>query len=168
MAAPTVPRYMQGAVMRYSLGLVVPGVRLEPIDQFWLNMQLLYFPCQDFFHERKAITNFRQGDLHTFLVIETRSFPRPAPQGWEGTYEWLEGKNQLQERMGTIRTTFGNVQTMYGILAVGDKVRIYEMGMQNDLQNDLTPRIAGDPILDINTDGQLIEAQLMGIAALAR
>lgn len=168
MATPSVPRYMQSEVMRYSIDLVVPGALLDPINQFWLNMLLLYFLWPDFYHERKSITNFRQGALQTCLVIETRRFPRSAPQGWEGTYNWLEGKNQLQERMDTIRATSGNVQTIYAILAVGDKVRIYEMGMQNDLRNDLTPRIAGDPILDINTDGQLIETQLMGMAALAR
>lgn len=181
----TAPLYMQTQIMRRAIDRIVPGVLQERIDQVWLNILARYFPpVNEFQLEREAyvgntaetrrranvsISNLCENDLgeidlHKFLVVEAKCFPGPWVPKWVRYYDWDAVLDQLEGYMLTMRTTFGNVQTMYGLVAVGDKVRFYELSREKD---ELTPvAFRGRITLDIKDDARLIENELMRIAAL--
>ena len=156
-------------------------------DQVWLNILARYFPPQnDFQLEREpyvgntantkkranvAISNLRADtngviDMRKVLVVEAKRFPKTRRTDWPGRYNWHKVRVQLKDYIVSMPTEWGNVQTMYGFAAVGDKVRFYQMNMNNNPNNILTAFITGDPILDIKTDAQRIHDELGDIAAL--
>ncbi|OJZ83147.1 hypothetical protein ASPFODRAFT_63336 [Aspergillus luchuensis CBS 106.47] len=70
------------------------------------------------------------------IAVEARWFPSDTSPGWENNYDWTDVRETLRAHMlsdWTMRTT---VQTTYGIVAVGDRVRFYYMS-KNDLEGEL-------------------------------
>ncbi|KAE8332175.1 hypothetical protein BDV39DRAFT_200329 [Aspergillus sergii] len=75
------------------------------------------------------VTNIRVGLMRKVLIVEAKKFPDNAVDGWHNQYDWGGVETQLSLNMNRARRQFGNVQTMYGMVTVGDMVRFYYMSM---------------------------------------
>jgi hypothetical protein len=118
----------------------------ERIDHLWSNILNHYFPLRDGFGTERealvkpprkfktnvAITNILPSGMHKVILVEAKAFPDKTDIGWFNVYPWAGVESQLQSYMKKARDTFGNVQTMYGIVAVGDRVRFYTMNSLNN------------------------------------
>jgi hypothetical protein len=123
-----------------------------------------------------TVTNVRGGVLHKVLFIEAKVFPRNMRGIWQERYRyWGNHLMQLQSYMFSSREESGHIQTMYGLIAVGDVVRFYQMNVQNNHLGDLIPyfhialpeiHVSGNvpKTLNIHTDAQLIEKILKQIS----
>ncbi|KAJ9213303.1 hypothetical protein DTO166G4_5110 [Paecilomyces variotii] len=191
MAQPTVPKYMADAPMRAYLAEVTGDVYEERIDQTWLNILRFYFPREDFGLGRESypddpkvskkklnvcVTNVRQGRLQKVFFIESKRFPHKAENNadWAESYRWSVHTGQLEDYILRARRSSGYRQTVYGLLAIGDHVRFYQMSMTGGSEK-LTPYTDGgqdgSPLttpLNINTDGLEIERILEAISATIR
>ncbi|PYH77448.1 hypothetical protein BO82DRAFT_255528, partial [Aspergillus uvarum CBS 121591] len=113
----------------------------QAVDNFWLNVFQNYFPLQSRYGvERESYTN-RQGrftanvlltrimgnELQKVVIVEAKRFPPNPRPGWEQSYRWRQLENQLQNRLAGVRTASRTQHTLYGIAAVGDKVRFYQL-----------------------------------------
>ncbi|KAJ9192965.1 hypothetical protein DTO021D3_2773 [Paecilomyces variotii] len=191
MAQPTVPKYMADAPMRAYLAEVTGDVYEERIDQTWLNILRFYFPREDFGLGRESypddpkvskkklnvcVTNVRQGRLQKVFFIESKRFPDRAENNadWAQSYRWSAHTGQLQDYILRARRSSGYRQTIYGLLAIGDHVRFYQMRMTGDSSEKLTPYTDGQggsaltTPLNINTDGLEIQRILEAISATIR
>lgn len=146
----------------------------------WSNILNHYFPLRDGFGtEREALvkpprrfatnvatTNVRPLGMHKVVLVEAKTFPRNTDIGWFSVYPWADVESILQSFMKKAPDTFGNVQTMYGIVAVGDRVRFYTMNSQNNTGGILTPFPVGgpQPLLSVHTDAHSIHAILTAIS----
>ncbi|GFN21564.1 hypothetical protein AtubIFM56815_004137 [Aspergillus tubingensis] len=144
------------------------------VDHFWSNFLRQYFATwEDCEHERYPctthprprqhwnvyLTNIRDQQAHHVIAVEARWFPSDTSPGWENNYDWTNVRETLRAHMlsdWTMRTT---VQTTYGIVAVGDRVRFYYMS-KNDLEGRLrtwndhpvdAPGADHSPILNIHS-----------------
>ncbi|PYI28883.1 hypothetical protein BP00DRAFT_417742 [Aspergillus indologenus CBS 114.80] len=147
----------------------------QAVDNFWLNVFQNYFPLHSGYGvERESYTN-RQARftanvlltrimgnaLQKTIILEAKRFPRDAPAGWEQSYRWERLENQLQNRLTGVRTASGAQHTLYGIAAVGDRVRFYQLRRNS---NQMVP-FSTDPqnppsearILSIHRDQNLID-----------
>ncbi|GIK06729.1 hypothetical protein Aspvir_002379 [Aspergillus viridinutans] len=154
----------------------------ERIDQLWLNILTHYFPLRDdlgtereahvepgrMFAVNVAVTNIRQNHMHKVIVVEAKAFPHNTDNGWFNRYPWTEVEGELKFYMEKIRQNFGNVQTMYGIAAVGDMVRFYRMNSQNNPGHALTPFTSAGQLLNVHTDAVTIHAILTTMSAQIR
>ncbi|KAL3409448.1 hypothetical protein V8F44DRAFT_656079 [Aspergillus fumigatus] len=152
----------------------------ERIDHLWSNILNHYFPLRDGFGTERealvkpqrrfatnvAITNVRPLGMHKVVLVEAKTFPRNTDIGWFSVYPWADVESILQSFMKKAPDTFGNVQTMYGIVAVGDRVRFYTMNSQNNTGGILTPFPVGgpQPLLSVHTDAHSIHAILTAIS----
>ncbi|PYH28280.1 uncharacterized protein BO87DRAFT_322610 [Aspergillus neoniger CBS 115656] len=101
----------------------------DVVDHFYFN-----FLRQQ--HWNVYLTNMRDQQAHHVIAVEARWFPSDTSPGWENNYDWTDVWETLRAHMlsdWTMRTT---VQTTYGIVAVGDRVRFYYMS-RNDLEGRL-------------------------------
>lgn len=138
-------------IMGYYLDEVVPGVLEERIDHFWSNKLAEFFKKPRFGIEREAhvnpdstrkksnvlVTNIRDGKMHKVLILEAKRFPgfpdNEPTADWQVDEElWNEPTGQLEDYMLIARNHFGNVQTMYGAVAVGNFVRFLVLTRGSD------------------------------------
>ncbi|KAF7183196.1 hypothetical protein CNMCM7691_003031 [Aspergillus felis] len=155
----------------------------ERIDQLWLNILTHYFPLRDGFGTEReahvqprrkfavnvAVTNIRQNHMHKVIMVEAKAFPDDTDNGWFNRYPWTGVEKELHFYMKKVRHNFGNVQTMYGIVAVGDMVRFYTTNLQNNPAHALTPfTLAGTRSLNVHTDTGTIHAILTAISGQIR
>ncbi|KAL1856192.1 hypothetical protein Plec18170_004061 [Paecilomyces lecythidis] len=181
------PEYLKNAPMRIRLAGLTPGVYEEQVDHVWLNILRYYFRENSFSLEREAyvdplfskmktnisVCNVRNGQLQKVLFVEAKRFPLSAIRGnWHTYYRWKRHKPQLRRYMLRSRTASHYRQTMYGMLAVGDRVKFYQINMVNNPAGDLTPYIyRGTPLdmaLSIQTDGLQIQRILKHISLTVR
>ncbi|PYH97051.1 hypothetical protein BO71DRAFT_439102 [Aspergillus ellipticus CBS 707.79] len=120
----------------------------QPVDHFWLNLLRHYFPLSAEF----AITwdgpgyevmNIRQDALHKLIFVEAMQFPPNVAPGWQDTHHWDCVLAGVGMRMRRAREIFGAVQTVYGIVAVGDRVRFYCMPVANNPDGGLMSFVGG-------------------------
>jgi hypothetical protein len=156
----------------------------ERIDHLWLNILTHYFPLRDGFGTEReahvqagrkfavnvAVTNIRQNHMHKVVMLEAKAFPPNANNGWFNRYPWAEVEKELQTYMEKARRNFGNVQTMYGIVVVGDMVCFYSMKSQNNPAHTLTPfTLAGQQLpLNVRTDAGTIHTILTTMSGQIR
>jgi hypothetical protein len=156
----------------------------ERIDHLWSNILNHYFPLRDGFGTERealvkpprkfktnvAITNILPSGMHKVILVEAKAFPDKTDIGWFNVYPWAGVESQLQSYMKKARDTFGNVQTMYGIVAVGDRVRFYTMNSLNNTGCILTPFTLAGPqrTLSVHTDRISIHAILTAISVQIR
>lgn len=158
----------------------------DRIDHLWSNILTHYFPLHNGlgteresyvkgnrrFKSNIAITNLVNNRMHKVVVVEAKRFPdkvypyhrRP---GWENQFDWEGLLEDLGFYMRATRTQDGNVQTMYGMLTVGDMVRFYVMRSQNNPGNALEEYSPGGQqsgLLNIHTDQQRIHEILMAMS----
>ncbi|GLA53443.1 hypothetical protein AnigIFM63604_010538 [Aspergillus niger] len=142
------------------------------VDHFWFNFLRQYFSqTEGCAYERHIctthpgprrhwnvfLTNLREQQAHHVIAVEARWFSTDTAPGWENDYDWRDVRETLRCHMlrdWTMRTT---VQTTYGIVAVGDRVRFYYMS-RDDLEGELrtwngnpvdAPEADESPILNI-------------------
>ena len=164
-------------LMKAYIARIQPDVLQEPRDHCWTNLVRHYFELPHFGVEREAyvearragkranivVTNLVNGTIHKALVIEAKRFPRKTPEGWENKpTEWNKHLPQLKTYMTTIRREFGNVQDIFGILAIGDKLRFYRMKTGNQ-KGDLEEFQEESRIFDLHHQGADIGRQLIAI-----
>ncbi|OJK02606.1 hypothetical protein ASPACDRAFT_39913 [Aspergillus aculeatus ATCC 16872] len=123
----------------------VSDVGIQPyeqvVDNFWLNVFQNYFPLQGRYGvERESYTNpqgrftanvlltrIMGNALQKVVIVEAKRFPRNTLPGWEQRFSWRPLQNQLRDRLTGVRTTSGTQHTLYGIAAVGDRVRFFQL-----------------------------------------
>lgn len=112
------------------------------------------------------MVNFRNNGFHEVIVVEAKKPTGRAPteHKWNGVRQQLQKDNML-----AFRNRLDNVQTMYGVAAVGSRARFYVLFMnQNVLVSDTQDGIlANDEVVDLRDDEQnihlLLEAKLARI-----
>ncbi|KAI2841103.1 hypothetical protein CBS147321_8109 [Aspergillus niger] len=143
------------------------------VDHFWFNLLRQYFALsEDCAYERYTctnhprprrhwnvfLTNLRDQQARHVIAIEARWFPTDTASGWQNDYDWTDVRETLRSHMLRDQTMRTTMQTTYGIVAVGDRVRFYYMS-RNDLEGELctwngnpvnAPEADESPILNIH------------------
>jgi hypothetical protein len=137
------------------------NARQDQVDHAWHNILRDYFFTPNYAVEREsyldpnglskanvAVINNRNGGHHKVLVVEAIRPGNAAPTD----HEWTRVREQLQTNMLRARIANGNVQTMYGIAAIGRFARMYALSMVDNLRGRLEPVIDRNPLsLDLNS-----------------
>ncbi|QKX57952.1 uncharacterized protein TRUGW13939_05072 [Talaromyces rugulosus] len=154
-------------------GLIKPGAYEVTVDHFWLNMLIHYFGPRYIF-EREAYSragvhlrrmnvtmkNFRANGFRRVFVVEAKRLPKSKRYRWDKVFR------QLAKYMREVQRDTGGLQTIYGIAAVGDRVRFYEMDCRGNRAGIAAayPRSTTNPrTLGINTDAGVIHDYLLAI-----
>ncbi|PYH67753.1 uncharacterized protein BO88DRAFT_426968 [Aspergillus vadensis CBS 113365] len=145
----------------------------KPVDHVWQNILQHYFRTSHYTVERVrlivSVVNSRNKQwLHEVIVVEAKKPTGRAPteHKWNGVRQQLQKDNML-----AFRNRLGNVQTMYGVAAVGFRARFYVFLFmnQNALVSDTEDGILANDevVLDLCDDEQnihlLLEAKLARI-----
>ncbi|RDH18973.1 hypothetical protein M747DRAFT_342974 [Aspergillus niger ATCC 13496] len=99
------------------------------VDHFWFNLLRQR-------HWNVFLTNLRDQQARHVIAIEARWFPTDTASGWQNDYDWTDVRETLRSHMLRDQTMRTTMQTTYGIVAVGDRVRFYYMS-RNDLEGEL-------------------------------
>ncbi|KAH8693829.1 hypothetical protein BGW36DRAFT_429860 [Talaromyces proteolyticus] len=183
--------YASSSFILGVIGELIPGVYQEVIDNTWSNILRVYFGVNDFYVQpsrslKKAnvvVSNYLRTrppgqdrlvqTRHKVLLVEAKRFPRSArhDSNWSVNYDWQRVLDQLGKYMRQARAEFGNLQTMYGIVAVGNKARFYQMNCSSTAGHMVTfnpnnPLGGGiqNRILDLTTNADIIHNYLSVIA----
>ncbi|RAH57452.1 hypothetical protein BO85DRAFT_514213 [Aspergillus piperis CBS 112811] len=178
---PQTLRYYQcPPIQRYITEIAIGQHQPQkPVDHAWQNILAHYFRTSHSSVEREAylnypqsmskadvsVVNFRNNGFHEVIVVEAKKPTGRAPT----EHKWNGVRQQLQDNMLAFRNRLGNVQTMYGVAAVGSRARFYVLFMnQNVLVSDTEDGIlANDEVVDLCDDEQnihlLLEAKLARI-----
>ncbi|EAW09549.1 uncharacterized protein ACLA_037560 [Aspergillus clavatus NRRL 1] len=110
------------------------GARQADVDHAWNNILRGYFRPLAYSVEREsylapdrqfcanvAVINRRNGLHHKAIVVEAKRPTDITPT----EHDWDVVRRQLQRNMLLARISDGNIQTMYGIAAIGPLVRMY-------------------------------------------
>ncbi|RAH64504.1 uncharacterized protein BO66DRAFT_336046 [Aspergillus aculeatinus CBS 121060] len=145
------------------------------VDNFWLNVLRHYFPLlNNYSVERESYTYQRRrymanvvvarlgnNRLQKVVIDEGKRFPSDTQPGWEQRYRWTQLKSQLRRSLTGARRSSRTQSTMYGIAAVGDRVRFYQLQQGS---NRMAPFVADPqnppleaPILSIHGDRNMID-----------
>ncbi|GKZ77628.1 hypothetical protein AnigIFM56816_011366 [Aspergillus niger] len=162
---------IQGYITDIAIGRDAPQ---KPVDHAWHNILAHYFRTPSYTVEREAylddpriskeaanvsVVNTRNNGAHEVIVVEAKKPTKRAPTD----HKWDGVRQQLQDNMLKFRNRLGNVQTMYGVAAVGSRARFYVLLMnQNVLVSDTEDGFfANDEVLDLCHDEQRIHDMLI-------
>ncbi|GAQ42171.1 hypothetical protein AtubIFM55763_003643 [Aspergillus tubingensis] len=158
---PQTLRYYQcPPIQRYITEIAIGQHQPQkPVDHAWQNILQHYFRTSHYSVERN-------NGFHEVIVVEAKKPTGRAPteHKWNGVRQQLQKDNML-----AFRNRLDNVQTMYGVAAVGSRARFYVLFMnQNVLVSDTQDGIlANDEVVDLRDDEQnihlLLEAKLARI-----
>ncbi|KAJ9229037.1 hypothetical protein DTO169E5_8963 [Paecilomyces variotii] len=130
--------YFDRRVIRHYLDNVNLMTPEDTVDQLWINILRYYFndldcfgieaqsrPHQSYgYRANVVVTNVRNYMLAKFLFVENkRSSFEDNPTIWDDT------RDQLEDYMRGARNDQGNIQTLYGIVCIGNKARFYQLPM---------------------------------------
>lgn len=130
------------------------GARQADVDHAWNNILRGYFRPLAYSVEREsylapdrqfcanvAVINRRNGLHHKAIVVEAKRPTDITPT----EHDWDVVRRQLQRNMLLARISDGNIQTMYGIAAIGPLVRMYGMSMIRNDRGRLEPAFTNPP-----------------------
>ncbi|KAI2813499.1 hypothetical protein CBS63078_340 [Aspergillus niger] len=147
----------------------------EVVDHAWLNILAHCFGTENFAVEREAfvdpgnsndranvsVSHVRNNVLNKVIVVEAKRPTLTEPT----THKWTSVRRQLQRNMLTIRANATTVQTMYGIAAVGTRVRFFYLPINgNELLPDRRDWCPGAAVFDLSANA----ARIQGILRLKK
>ncbi|OJJ49414.1 hypothetical protein ASPZODRAFT_140315 [Penicilliopsis zonata CBS 506.65] len=175
MALQPTPYYNEEALNLY-ISDIKAGAYEASVDHFWSNLLSLYFPLSNSTVETEsytalpeskrraniAVTNIRGGVRHKIIIVEAKR--SPTSKSKEPAYDWKTPKNQLSTYMKDSRSRLGNIQDMYGLVAVGTKVRFYQLKCD---KTELSAWPGGkknpEPTYHLETDKEIIHNHMLEI-----
>ncbi|PYH37245.1 uncharacterized protein BO87DRAFT_301208 [Aspergillus neoniger CBS 115656] len=160
------------AIQAYLTQIAISqGAYEEVVDHAWLNILAHCFGTPDFALEREAlvdpgnsnrranvsVSHVRNNVLDKVIVVEAKRPTMTEPT----TLKWNSVRQELQDNMVTIRSNATTVQTMYGIAAVGTRVRFFYLPINgNTLLTDRRDWAPGATVLDLSADAYRIQSIL--------
>ncbi|KAL1846429.1 hypothetical protein Plec18170_009155 [Paecilomyces lecythidis] len=126
--------YLHRPIIQYYLDEVTPTALEDAVDQLWINILRYFFNNLDHFGIEAqskpdpnlgykcniVVTNLRNHMLAKFLFVENKRSELENNQT-----SWDEARDQLEDYVLGSRRVQGNIQTLYGIVGIGQSARFY-------------------------------------------